>query len=143
MAEEEREERKMILEAIIFSAFLELGYLPADMSSMLYESDYFNEFVIEDVILYSDLEFRASWYGVYLGGGVRTYFCKNREAVYFFPFRNDYRIFAGFKIKFFEIGVVHQCCHPVIPHYYYLTPSNVQDSVFNKIFVRFSMGGKK
>ena len=133
---------RVMLEAIIFSAFLELGYLNS-ATSMLYQSDYFEQRVYTEISLYSDFDLRASWYGVYLGAGIKTYFNPDRADIYFFPYRNDYRIFAGWKRGFFEIGAQHECIHPVMPSYYQLQPTEVQDRASNKIFIRFSIGGGK
>ena len=131
-----------MLEAIVFSAFLELGYLN-DSTSMLYNSEYFYNRVYTEISLYSDIEIRASWYGVYIGTGIKTYFNPNKASIYFFPHRNDYRIFAGWKRGFFEIGAQHECIHPVMPFLYQLKPTEVQDRASNKIFIRFSIGGGK
>jgi len=131
-----------MLEAIIFSAFLELGYLN-NATCMLYQSEYFEQRVYTEISLYSDFDLRASWYGVYLGAGIKTYFNPDRADIYFFPYRNDYRIFAGWKRGFFEIGAQHECIHPVMPSYYQLQPTEVQDRASNKIFIRFSIGGGK
>lgn len=130
-----------MIQAIIFSAFLELGYLPANRS-MLFESDYFRSKVFNELALYTDLEFRASWYGIYLGGGVRSYFCPLRDAFFFYPYRNDYRVFAGYQYSFFEIGALYQCSHPVMADFNGLNPEKVRDAGFHKIFIRFSIGGK-
>jgi len=130
-----------MLEAIVFSAFLELGYLNS-AATMLYQSDHLEYLVHTELCLYADLEVRASWYGVYLGGGVKTYFNPNMDSFYSFPHRADYRVFLGWKYSFFEIGAQHECIHPVMPHYFYLNPQNVQDRSSNKIFVKFSIGGK-
>jgi len=131
-----------MLEAIIFSAFLELGYLNS-ATCMLYQSDYFEQRVFTEISLYADLEFRASWYGIYLGGGVKTYFNPDKDLVYSFPHRADYRVFLGWKRDFFEIGAQHECIHPVMPFHYQLQPTEVQDRASNKIFIRFSIGGGK
>ena len=136
------EEGRVMLEAIIFSAFLELGYLN-NATCMLYQSEYFETEVYTEISLYADFEFRASWYGIYLGGGIKTYFIFDKDISYIFPHRVDPRIFVGWKHGFFEIGAQHECTRPVIPVSYHLKPTEVQDRSSNKIFVKFSIGGKK
>jgi len=52
---------------------------------------------------------------LFINGGINCFFHKKKKKLDFFPDCDMYRIAAGIRYEFMEIGYEHFCYHPVFP----------------------------
>lgn len=76
---------------------------------------------------------------VYIGGNIKTYVLKEKDAWTFAPIYLDYTAVAGIRIDSFEIGMTHLCAHPQNLLEGAASPLERMNVANTEIHVKFSM----
>jgi len=130
----------MFFQALIFAASLELG----GMFGGVYNYPAVDPIVM--VPFYTTMEAEVSWNGLYVGGQMDCYFVA-KTVTNFSPFQNTYVLKAGYRNGPMTVGFEHTCYHPMQTYQPLITTSREWKPKFEgaveKVFVKFSLGGKK
>lgn len=123
---------------LVFVFALECGLLP-NTGFAMYQPDLSH--VTDAIGFYTDLSCSVESFGFYIGGGMRSYFWKYREGVGLWPYQTTFRLDAGWRNEFLDIGIRHYSMRPVVP-YLALTGAPMQnwEGAYEEIFIR--VGGR-
>ncbi len=119
-----------MLEALVFTFFIELGWIP-DQGIYVPES----EARVED-IWYLDMDAYIEWRFIWLQVGMKTYSWPvgwGGVMPSFWPARTDYRVSFGLVVGPVRVGIRHLCSHSVDP---FQRITDGVDGFYNEIFLR-------
>ena len=117
-----------MLEALVFSYFIELGWIPYD-DVITYDSSCHQE---NSFYLAFDTELKWSFF--WIGGNVKI-FTWHHEGNTFWPNRIDFLSRLGIDVGILTIGWRHLCSHPIMP---YVRITDAPDGAFTEFFIRLS-----
>ena len=115
-----------MLEALVFSYFLELGWIPYD-KVITYESTNHQE-----NNFYMTFDSEVKWFFFWVGGNVKVYTWYHRGNN-FWPHRIDFLSRVGIDIGIFTFGWRHICSHPIMP---YERITDAPDGTFTEFYIR-------
>lgn len=122
----------MMLEALIFTFFLELGWIP-DQGLYLPES----QMEVRNVY-YVDLDATVRYLVFWLQLGMKNYSWPSgwtAAGLSFWPARTDYRCSFGLTYGLLTIGLRHLCSHTVDP---YRRVTDGVDGWYDELFLRIT-----
>ncbi len=125
-----------MLNALIFSLILDVGFQPEDQTILLDNMESFA--YIHDKSAFCSIRPRAEFKEVYLEGDVLTQATKSRGCAWFAPYQMTYSFEIGFVHKIIGVGFSHSCSHSVTCSPARQTDDFItMDALNTKIFARF------
>ena len=131
-----------MLEALIFAAYMEIGYLPLNEITS-YDAENLTEHVDLSQCFYLDLDAEVTLFDIFwIGGGMKCYSWQQRHAFMGgWPQSIDYRVRAGITFGCLTVGFRHQCRHPAVPYIQEIGPIRfAHDSASEEVFLRLETG---
>ena len=129
-----------MLEALLFSFFLEVGYIPYDATVTPVD------WTQVDSVFYTDLDATLRFHFLFVGGGMKAfvwpYGSDSIGLPAFWPYRMDYRFNAGLVVGPITVGLRHLCSHPVMPYVTWNRVTTPKDGAYTELFLRIE-GGRK
>jgi len=120
---------------LILLYFIELGYSPFYQSTNIISEDY--EFIKKENVYYVNFDAELLILDhLFIGGSTKTFMQHQSNSYHFLPIESDFLFKAGLKFDNLELGIRHQCNHPVL-NYGVLTEKEAYGG-YEEFYIRIS-----